>query len=91
MKQQLLQEKRSIKGEHIDVFPEYGRSDEENVTEAADREDRVASSSAASSRLEEVQAALDRIESNTYGITEDGEVIPEERLRANPAATTIIS
>lgn len=42
-------------------------------------------------RLHQVQAALNRIENGTYGICDvGGEEISEERLEANPAATTCI-
>ena len=40
------------------------------------------------SRYKEIQAALKRIQEGTYGITENGEPIDIDRLRANPAATT---
>lgn len=40
-------------------------------------------------RYNEVKAALDRIEAGTYGLCQvGGEVIEEDRLEANPAATT---
>lgn len=91
MKQLLLQEARTLRGASGADVPEYGRSDEDNATEVADYEARAATTSAASGRLEEVEAALQRIEGNTYGITEEGVSIPEDRLRANPAATTVIS
>ncbi len=93
MKQRLLEEKRGLAGEvkETDGFPDYGRSEEENATEVADFQARSASNSAASERLEEINAALERIQQGTYGVTEDGTVIPEERLRANPAATTVIA
>ncbi|OGG46895.1 hypothetical protein A2671_00910 [Candidatus Kaiserbacteria bacterium RIFCSPHIGHO2_01_FULL_49_13] len=43
-------------------------------------------------RYNEVRAALQRIAENTYGICViGGEPIEEERLEANPAATTCIS
>ena len=42
-------------------------------------------------RLEQVNKALEKIENGTYGTCEKcGEDIPEERLKANPAATTCI-
>ncbi len=41
------------------------------------------------SELEEVKAALDRIETGKYGISEDtGKPIERERLEANPSART---
>lgn len=93
MKQRLLKEKQNLSGELDETkgFPDYGRSEEENATEVADFQARSASNSAASERLEEIDAALARIEKGTYGSTEDGALISEERLRANPAATTIIA
>lgn len=93
MKQRLLEEKQSLKGElkETEGFPDYGRSEEENATEVADFQARSATSTAASERLDEIDAALARIEDGAYGTSEDGALIPEERLRANPAATTIIA
>ncbi|MAZ40692.1 hypothetical protein CL654_01050 [bacterium] len=42
-------------------------------------------------RLNQVKSALKKIDDGTYGKCEEGgEDIPEERLRANPAATTCI-
>lgn len=42
-------------------------------------------------RFNEIKDALKRIENGTYGIDAvDGEVIPRERLEANPAARTKI-
>lgn len=42
-------------------------------------------------KLEEINLALERIEKGTYGKCEvGGEEIPEDRLRANPAARTCV-
>jgi|SRR3989344_3890525 len=42
-------------------------------------------------RLNNVKKALEKIENNTYGVCEEcGETISEERLKANPAATTCV-
>ncbi len=71
-------------------IPEYGRSEEENVTEMEDYQSLVATTNAAKERLVEIEEALERINTNTYGVTEDGQEIPEDRLRANPAAKTRI-
>ncbi len=93
MKGRLLEEKKALSGELDEStnFPDYGRSEEENATEVADYQALAATSSAASERLVEIDAALERIGKQTYGVTEDGIIIPEDRLRANPAATTVIS
>lgn len=71
-------------------FPDYGRHEEENATEVADYQAAAATEDMLRRRLEEVEAALGRIEQGTYGISLDGKLIPEERLRANPAATTTV-
>ncbi|MEK7098575.1 MAG: hypothetical protein AAB908_01600 [Patescibacteria group bacterium] len=38
-------------------------------------------------RYKEIRAALQRMDEGKYGLTENGEAIDVERLRANPAAT----
>lgn len=91
MKARLEEEQASLKGEFIEEAPDYGRSEEDNATEVADSEALTAASSSAKLRLEEIEAALSRIASGTYGVTEDGVEISEARLRANPAATTVIT
>jgi len=93
MKIRLEAEKKRLKRElgQTSDFPEYGRSDEDNATEIADYQATASASNAIIERLRNVQTALDRINDGTYGITDNGETIPEERLRANPAATTIIT
>ncbi len=102
MKQKLEEEKTQLQKEldnlshkdHEDYqanFPEYGRNEEENVTEVADFQARFATTETIEARLKDVEKAFQRIEEGTYGMTTDGERIPEERLRANPAATTLVS
>ena len=71
-------------------YPEYGRNEEENVTEIADYQAIAATTEQSEDRLKEIEEAFERIEENTYGITKDGQFIPEARLRANPAATTLV-
>ena len=78
-------------GDYQSNIPDYGRSDEDNATEAADYEAFVSTTETIESQLRDVVAALGRIEDGTYGVTTDGSVIPEDRLRANPSATTIIT
>ena len=101
MKDRLLKEQAQLQkelgllthkeGEDYQVdFPDYGRHDEDNATEVADFGSKLATSTVAEERLKEVDAALERIEKGTYGVTDEGEVIPEARLNANPAATTIV-
>ena len=79
-----------IDGEWQAKFPEYGEDDESNAMEIDQATAQAAVVSANAERLREIEAALGRIESSTYGLTVDGHLIPEDRLRANPAATTIL-
>jgi RNA polymerase-binding transcription factor DksA len=72
-------------------FPEYGRNDEDNATEIADYQATSSTENALEQRLHGIQNALERVDHNIYGITEDGKLIPEDRLRANPAAITTIN
>lgn len=41
-------------------------------------------------RYKEIRAAIQRMDEGKYGVTENGEPIDIDRLRANPAATTNI-
>ena len=102
MKEQLLAEQRELeaalsKNAHLEHgsyeanLPEYERDMEINAMESADAGAASATTEAEEERLKNVKAALGRIESGSYGVTASGDTIPEERLRANPAATTIIS
>lgn len=102
MKVRLLEEKKMLEeelntlghknaeGEYIAEFPDYGRDEEDNATEVADYETTRATTKANQERLKEVEAALQKIEAGTYGITSDGQMIPEKRLQANPAASTTV-
>ena len=89
MQEKLLKEQNLLKQEleSLGHLPDYGRSDEDNATEMAEYTTAVATTDASQKRLKEVQGALKRIEDGMYGLTDDGETIPEDRLRANPAAT----
>lgn len=77
-------------GDYQADFPEYGRSDEDNATEMADHAAASSTEAVLEQRLKNINAALNRVESGTYGLTSNGELIPEDRLRANPAATTLV-
>lgn len=101
MKQKLLAEKEQLQeelariahkdhGDYQADFPDYGRNDEENASEITEYTNLFATAEALEERLESVNAAIMRIEAGIYGITDKGEIIPEGRLRANPAATTLV-
>ncbi len=93
-KKQLLSELGQIShkkdGNYEATYPDYERDEEANAMEVADFEANNATTEATEKRLQEVDRALQSITNNTYGVTADGEFIPEERLRANPAANTVI-
>lgn len=93
MKAKLEAEKQQLDTEVAATkdFPDYGRNEEENATEVADYQAAAATEDMLARRREEVEAALQRIADSTYGLTNDGKIIPEDRLRANPAATTTVS
>jgi RNA polymerase-binding protein DksA len=63
--------------------------DNADITE--DFEEKIAVLKVLEERYAQVQKALDAIEAGTYGICENtGKPISEERLKANPSATTCI-
>ena len=100
MKEQLEKEQAELSGELGEISEsskageshpkhiEYGRDEESNAMEVGDQETNEAVMNATSARLGEIELALQRIEAGTYGMDENGEMIPEARLRANPAAST---
>ncbi len=90
IKSELNQDAHQEHSDYVANFPEYGRTDEENVSEIADYTTLNATTEALESRLDDVNSALNRISNGTYGVTDSGDIIPEERLRANPAANTLV-
>jgi DnaK suppressor protein len=102
MKQKLLIECEQLKdelkndahkehGEYQATYPDYGRHEDENASEIADYTVLTATTDALEKRLADVEVALQKIETGGYGLTAGGEIIPEDRLRANPAATTLVA
>ncbi len=67
-------------------------SDPEDVADQEEEyENRVPLEKSLEGRMEEIDAALGRIKSGSYGKCEvGGEEIPEARLQANPAARTCV-
>lgn len=90
LEQELKGGARLENGDYQAKFPDYGRDEEDNATEVADYTSMSATTEALEERLASVNEALQRIEIGRYGITDSGELIPEARLRANPAAATTI-
>lgn len=71
------------------AFPDYGRSEEENALEEERYAARISTENTLELHLRDVNNALVRLENVAYGIcTVCQKEIGEERLRANPAATT---
>jgi len=78
-----------VEGNFVAKFPEYGDHEDENVNEVADYGDRLSLDEELKSSLAKVVRALERIEEGSYGICEIcGQPIPEQRLLAQPMATT---
>ena len=90
LRHELQMTARQEKGDFKAKYPEYGRHEDENADEIADYTARAGTVEATEERLENVRAALTSLEKGSYGLTADGELIPQERLNANPAATTLI-
>ncbi|MCR4330494.1 MAG: TraR/DksA C4-type zinc finger protein [Patescibacteria group bacterium] len=66
------------------------RADKNEAADAVEEyESRAAVEVTLENHLQNITAALERIENNTYGVCRiGGEAIEEDRLEANPAATT---
>ncbi len=66
------------------------RADKNEAADAVEEyEGRAAVEVTLENHLQNIDAALKRIENGTYGVCEiGGEAIEEDRLEANPAATT---
>lgn len=66
------------------------RADKNEAADAVEEyEGRAAVEVTLENHLQNINAALERIENNTYGVCRiGGEAIEEDRLEANPAATT---
>lgn len=79
------------KGDYETSFDDIGRDEDENATETEEYTDNLPVEITLEKRLQEVLAALKRIENGTYGNCQNcGQEIDIERLKANPAATTCI-
>ena len=66
-------------------------AEDEVADQEEEYENRVSIEAGLEIRLRDIDAALARIENNTFGVcTVGGEAIDQDRLRANPAASTCI-
>lgn len=105
MKEHLLSEKERIESELKNIgprdpnnpqnfnseFPDFGTSEDDNALETTIYNDRISQEQALEDTLQDVNAALERIEKGTYGICKYCKKdIPEERLEARPEAGACI-
>ncbi|QQS15298.1 MAG: TraR/DksA C4-type zinc finger protein [Candidatus Moraniibacteriota bacterium] len=83
--------KTDVPGEYKTQMEEIGTDIDENATEVEGYVDNLAVEQDLEHELQEVLAALDRMEKGSYGICEKtGQEINIERLRAYPAARTAV-
>lgn len=72
-------------------YEDYGDQPEDNAVEVADFDATLNIETTLEEQLNRVIAALQRIDDGTYGVDEETKLpISEERLRANPTATSDI-
>jgi len=101
MKEKLLAEKARIESELASIgprdpnnpenftaaFPDFGTSEDDNALETTLYNDRISQEQALEDTLQDVNAALERVEKSAYGTCKYCKrEIPEERLEARPEA-----
>ena len=78
-------------GNYATQFENIGTDPDENASEVEEYVDNVAVEGSLETELGDVNAALAKMEMGTYGICEKtGQEIPLDRLRAYPAARTLV-
>lgn len=92
MKMKLLAEKQRLSGDlqGLSVHTEVGTEYDENATEIQIDEANQDVRAVMERDLAKIDKALAKIEAGTYGTDDDGNEIPEERLRVLPWADTSI-
>ncbi|MEK7652071.1 MAG: hypothetical protein AAB351_02635 [Patescibacteria group bacterium] len=92
MKERLLEEKERLSEElsELSSHTEMGDEDDENAQEVGN--DEVSQDIAATLKadLGKIESALKRIEDGSYGMTAEGQEIPEARLEVLPWADSIV-
>ncbi len=84
--------KPSLSGKYEPIFNEIGQDEDENASEVEEYTDNVAIENTLEKQLKEINMALDRIKSNSYGRCEKcGTEISTNRLQAYPAAKKCIT
>lgn len=72
-------------------FPNYGDEEDDNAREVADFTVNKTLEVTLEKKLRDVNAALDRIEKNTYGICKyTGQAIEKKRLLARPTSSSSV-
>lgn len=92
MKTRLLAEKETLQNDlaAYNDHTEVGTEMDENATEIQIDEVSQNLRERMQADLIKVEAALQKIETGSYGTTADGQEIPEDRLRAIPWADSVI-
>ncbi len=81
----------AVKGDWQARYSDIGTDWDENAQEVTDFATRLPLERTLEKRLQGVDAALERIKSESYGFCEvDGKPIALERLEANPATTRCV-
>ncbi|MBI4239962.1 TraR/DksA family transcriptional regulator [Candidatus Uhrbacteria bacterium] len=79
-------------GDSQPKWENYGDKEDENAAEVAAFSDAVGLGQALQSELAEVEAALQRIDEQTYGICKNcGQNIDEKRLRVRPMSLLCVA
>lgn len=93
MKNLLLEQRQELVkqvNQHVDVDTEGDETDEIQANILIDLNNQLSTRNSA--KLNQIEAALKRIEEKTYGICQDCEdPIPEKRLLSNPYFQTCVS
>ncbi len=91
MKERLLEEKERMQEELESVahHTEVGDEADENATEVYTDEVNEDIAETLRADLKKIDAALERIEKGSYGMTAEGEMVPESRLEVIPWADTL--
>ncbi|EKE15638.1 MAG: transcriptional regulator, TraR/DksA family [uncultured bacterium] len=81
----------SVPGEYETTFDNIGTAEDENASEVEEYADNLALESNLENQLKEINEALEKIESETYGYCENcKQPISIERLKAYPAAKNCV-
>lgn len=67
-------------------FPDRGDESDENAQEVAEYSRDLGVEKVLEKQLHKVNAALEKLDDGTYGVSPDGGEVSVERLEANPAA-----